>query len=120
MPAVLIVEDEKHILELAATNLRKRGYEILEAQTAQDGLGLLKKYRPNLLILDIKLPGKSGWDMLREIDSDKELTKLPVIIMSASASTNVDSYLYPNIVGRIYKPFGIANLLDLVATSIEQ
>ena len=118
MPRVLIVEDDINICQLVAINLSKRGYEMLEAQTVQDGLDLLKKYNPDMLILDIRMPSMSGWEMLRFIDSGSELTKLPVITITASVLDDRDAYPYPNIVARLIKPFDIPKLLDVTRACI--
>jgi DNA-binding response OmpR family regulator len=118
VPTVLIVEDDKDTSLLVAMNLKKRGYEIVEAQTAQDGLDLLKRHGPQLLVLDVKLRGSSGWDLLEAIDRDHTLTKLPVITMTASTFEKLDAYPYPNIVGRLTKPFEVTDLLRLVSSSI--
>jgi CheY-like chemotaxis protein len=113
MPTVLIVDDDKNISQLIAIHLRNRGYNTLEAQAVQAGLDLLKRHGPQLLVLNIRLPGASGWDMLKLIDSDQELPKLPVVIMTASVLGLVDEYAYPNIVGRLTKPFEANELLNL-------
>ena len=115
MPTVLIVEDEPHIRQFVIINLKARGYKTLDAETAEDGLQLLKKYRPQALILDIKLPGMSGWGMLNAIDHDPTLTKLPVIIMTASSVlSQPDEYLYPNISEKLNKPVSVTELMQAV------
>lgn len=118
MPTVLIVDDDKHICQFININLKKRGYETAEAQTVQDGLVLLKKHQPCLLILDLKLADASGWDMLREIDSDPALAKVPVIILTASSLEQANAYRYPNIAGRLTKPFEVATLLSILHSTI--
>lgn len=116
MPTILIVEDDKYISQFIAVNLRMRGYEALEAPTVQEGLDLLKNSRPQMLILDIKLPNMSGWDMLKTIDNDPALTKLPVIIMTASAlPQQSDEYAYSNLIEKLIKPFDAMALLHAVS-----
>ena len=115
MPTVLIVEDEPHIRQFVIINLKARGYKTLDAETAEDGLQLLKQYRPQALILDIKLPGMSGWGMLNAIDNDPTLPKLPVIIMTASSVlSQPDEYLYPNISEKLNKPVSVTELMQAV------
>ena len=116
MPTILIVEDEAHIRQFVAINLRARGYETLTAECAEDGIELLKAgNRPQVLILDIKLPGMSGWDMLNMIDHDSELPKLPVIVMTASSVlSQPNEYMYTNIVEKLNKPVSVAELMRAV------
>ena len=115
MPTVLIVEDEAHIRQFVAVNLRARGYDTLSAESAEGGLILLKTDMPQALILDIKLPGMSGWDMLSVIDHDPTLPKLPVIIMTASSVlSQPNQYPYANIVDKLNKPVSVTSLMHAV------
>jgi DNA-binding response OmpR family regulator len=112
MPTVLIVEDEKHICQFISINLKARGYATLNAETAEEGLQLLKQFAPDALILDIKLPGMSGWHMLDVIDHDSTVAKPPVIIMTASSVlSQPDEYPYPNIVEKLIKPVSVTDLV---------
>ncbi|MHB8628809.1 MAG: response regulator [Aggregatilineales bacterium] len=119
MSTILIVEDDKYIGQFIAINLSTRGYDALLAETVQEGLDLLRKFAPQLLIVDIKLPDMSGWDMLNIIDSDPTLAKLPVIIMTASTLPHqANEYSYSNIVETLIKPFGAIDLLRVVGAVV--
>jgi DNA-binding response OmpR family regulator len=113
-PTVLIVEDDKATRLLITLNLQRRGYETLEAGTIDEGLDLLRRYGPQFLILDIMLPGGSGWDMLKAIDGDDGLANIPTLIVTAMLLGQSDGYPYPNIVGRLIKPFKVEELLRLI------
>ncbi len=119
MSTILIVEDEKYIAQFISINLSTRGYDTLHAETVREALDLMRKYVPQLLIVDLKLPDMSGWEMLSVIDNDPTLTKLPVIIMTASYMVKqMDEYPYPKIVEKLVKPFGAAQLLRAVSAII--
>jgi|SRR5579859_5198116 len=118
MPTVLIVEDEENIRELVTLNLTKRGYQTLGAGTVPDGFDVLQRTHPQLLIVDIRMPDASGWELLRRIDDDPHLAKLPVVIMTASTLKMDDEYSYPNVVGRLVKPFEITELLQIAETGL--
>lgn len=121
MPTVLIIEDEKHICQFISINLKARGYETFQAETAEEGLQLLKKIAPDALILDIKLPGMSGWHMLEIIDHDSTAAKLPVIIMTASSVlSQPDEYPYPNIVDKLVKPVSVMDLVRPITSVFQQ
>lgn len=80
MKRILIVEDDKSIAELQRDYLEMSGYEVLCASDGDEGLRLLKHERFDLVILDLMLPGKTGFDILQEIASEKDF---PVLIVSA-------------------------------------
>lgn len=80
---VLVVEDEEDIRELIAYTLRKEGYYVKAVSTAEQGLGLIEELPPVLLLLDIMLPGKDGFELCRELKSESDSKNIPVIIISA-------------------------------------
>ncbi len=115
MPTILIVEDEIHIRQFVVVNLRARGYEVISLDNAEDGLRQLQANVPELLVLDIKLPGMSGWNMLECIANDPMLPQVPVIIMTAFSSLNApDEYPYEGIVERLAKPLSVDQLLHAI------
>ncbi|MDP3710384.1 MAG: response regulator [bacterium] len=84
MPKILVVEDEKSLLAAIQIKLQNEGYEVL---TATDGLGVVDKVKnekPDAILLDIFLPGKSGMDILEDLNREGILKSLPVIIISNS------------------------------------
>jgi len=81
---ILIVEDEKIMLELLQRKLTKEGYEILIARDGEEGLKTMKQKKPNLILLDIIMPKIGGFEVMEEMNKDKELKKIPVIIFSNS------------------------------------
>jgi DNA-binding response OmpR family regulator len=112
MPTVLIVEDDSNIRHFVAVNLKARGYTVLQAENAEDGLQQLREHTPGALVLDIKLPGMSGWDMLKQIDVDPKLLNIPVIILTASPlSDHPGDISYSNIADKLVKPVSTADLM---------
>jgi len=86
---ILIVEDNKDFLFLLAMQLRRGGYAIIEAQDGIEALDQLKDNKPDLLLLDLMIPGLSGFEVLERIKTEAELPKVPVIILSALAEPDV-------------------------------
>ena len=112
MPTLLIVEDDTNIRQFVAVNLRARGYTVLQAESAEDGLQQMREHSPAALVLDIKLPGMSGWDMLKQVAADPMLPNIPVIIMTASPLTDhVGEQTYTNIADKLIKPISVADLI---------
>ncbi|MGE5279313.1 MAG: response regulator [Deltaproteobacteria bacterium] len=80
---ILIVEDDKHILRLVTYNLEKAGFKCLSSATGEDGLKLAQSYPPDLVVLDIMLPGMDGFEFCRRLRADAALKNVPVLILTA-------------------------------------
>lgn len=94
---ILIIEDEANIRKLISVNLAARGYEVIEATDARQGLAILQNTLPSMVLLDIKLPDMSGWDVLKTMSEDPAYPQVPVIVITASlGSTNPDFPLHKN------------------------
>jgi DNA-binding response OmpR family regulator len=78
---ILIVEDEATLRRVIANNLRARGHEVVEAESAEQALTHVAASLPDLMLLDINLPDRSGWDVLRELQ--RRGGAVPTIIISA-------------------------------------
>ena len=111
MATVLIIEDEMNIRLFVSANLEARGYTVLEAETGDDGLRLLRDMRPNALILDMLLPDMTGWDVLDAMAADEVLKHIPVILMTASLNVG-EATKYPNLIQHVMKPASVNVLLD--------
>jgi len=110
MKKILIIEDEPSIRELVKYNLKTNGYEALEAEDGNLGMTLVYRDHPDLVLLDIMLPGKDGLDICRELRA--EGNKTPIIMLTAKSEESdkvqglecgADDY--------ISKPFGIRELM---------
>jgi two-component system response regulator AdeR len=116
MATILIVEDEPNVRKLVAVNLVQRGHQVLEAENGQQALEHLNGQRLALLILDIKLPDLSGWDILDRIITVPALsTNLPVLVMTASpVDQNTILNQYPCVAEIIIKPFNTDRLIKAI------
>lgn len=79
---ILIIEDNEEFRKIYGDRLVFDGYEVLEAVDGEQGLLLMKKELPDLVLLDIVMPKKDGFEVLREMMQDKELKDIPVIVLS--------------------------------------
>jgi len=82
MKKILVVEDEKDLRFFLKIALTQAGFEVREAIDAEEALEKIKEEKPDLILLDIILPGKSGFDFLIEIKKEPEFESIPVIIVS--------------------------------------
>jgi DNA-binding response OmpR family regulator len=78
---ILIIDDEKPTADLTAALLKERGFEIYQAPSAQAGLRMAYQHQPDLVLLDVILPDKDGWDVCRQL---RELSDMPIILVSAT------------------------------------
>jgi two-component system, cell cycle response regulator DivK len=84
MSLILIVEDNEKNMKLVRDVLQVKGYATLEAGTAEDGLAMAAQRRPDLILMDIQLPGMSGIDALKLLRADPATASIPVIAVTAS------------------------------------
>lgn len=80
---VLVVEDEESILELLRYNLEKEGFTVIPAASGEDGLALARRRRPDLILLDLMLPGMDGLEVCRLLKRSKETESIPVVMLTA-------------------------------------
>ena len=82
---ILLVEDNDKNRKLVRDVLTYKGYQIVEAETGEDGVRLARERRPHLVLMDIQLPGIDGIEALRQLRADEATRAIPVIAVTASA-----------------------------------
>ena len=87
MHRILIVEDERDIADLIGFNLLRAGYEIIKAHDGIEGTELAMREQPDLILLDLMLPGRDGYSVFRELRRDPRTVNTPVIMLTARAQT---------------------------------
>lgn len=110
---VLVVEDDQWIRSLMADLLAGEGYQVIEAPDGEAGLKLAKQQTPDVILLDLAMPEKSGLDVLHELKSGQPTHDIPVIVVSAYAMLMMGSDAR-RADGVIQKPFDLADLLAQV------
>lgn len=79
---ILVVEDDKFLRELISQKLTKEGYDVKEAIDGEDGVVKVKEEKPDIILLDLILPGMDGFEVLAKIKDDPEVENIPVVILS--------------------------------------
>lgn len=110
MKKILIIEDEPNIIELVGYNLKNNGYDYISAEDGLMGITLVHKEKPDLILLDLMLPGKNGHEICRELR--EEGNKTPIIMLTAK-SDEVDKILGLEFGADDYitKPFSVRELM---------
>ena len=115
MSTVLIVEDNDKNMKLARDVLQAKGYRTLEAVTGEEGVQLALEKRPDLVLMDIQLPGISGIDAFKQIRGDERTARIPVVALTASVTPTDRSAI--NAAGFdafVSKPISLKEFLDTV------
>ncbi|MFC2037618.1 response regulator transcription factor [Chloroflexota bacterium] len=80
---ILVVDDDRDIVRLVRSYLEQSGYEVLVAYDGETALHILRRERPDLVLLDLMLPGRDGWGVTRVVRGDEGLTATPIIMLTA-------------------------------------
>ena len=84
-PKILVIEDEADILEVISYNLEREGHKVISCRNGEQGLSRIRTDNPDLVILDLMLPGMDGVDVCRQVKSDPVTRAIPVIMVTAKA-----------------------------------
>ena len=117
---VLVVDDDPAIRRLVIAALKRDGYEFTEAANGREALDRMRAIQPDCVVLDLRMPSVSGWDVLQERVHDPELTKIPVIVVSANREPELIHALDKGICAFLPKPFDIGALSALVKACVSQ
>jgi len=82
---VVCIEDDEDMFKLIALILRSKGFEVLDARSGPDGLALIQRVKPDVVLLDIMLPEMNGWDVYKLMKDDEYMRTIPVIVVTAKA-----------------------------------
>jgi len=118
---ILIVDDEQDLRDLLQFNLKKEGYQILPAVDGEQALELAESYQPDLIILDIMMPGKNGLEVIGELRKNEETQDIPVIFLTAKDS-EIDEIVGLELGADDYiiKPISIRKLVARIKTALRK
>ena len=83
IPLVLAADDDPLIRELIQFRLERSGYEVVTAADGDEALRLIHERRPDLVVLDVMMPGRTGYEITRSLRADEETKQIPVILLTA-------------------------------------
>ncbi|HUF59518.1 MAG TPA: response regulator [Actinomycetota bacterium] len=119
MSRVLVVDDEPDVLLLCRLNLQQRGHELLEASTGRVALELARERQPDVIVLDLMLPGMTGYEVLEILKGDEQTSDIPVLVLTAK-SLRADRERSHGLgaAGFLTKPFLPSELCELVESLV--
>jgi len=113
---LIYIEDEPEMIDLVRLILNRKGYEVTGANGGREGLDLVRRLLPDLVLLDLMMPDVDGWDVYQQMKADPNTQNIPVIVITAKAQS-IDKILGLHIArveDYISKPFSPQELLDSV------
>lgn len=113
---VLVVDDEDGILAFVRDALEQEGYEVLTAPSGEEAVRLARRNRPDLILLDVQLPGADGWEVLNQLRAVSG-PQAPVVVMTGGYNEQ-DHALSTGAQGYLGKPFDIDDLISAVEAHI--
>ena len=119
-PVLLIADDDPEILSMLSLRLGKKGYDVLEAADGIETIRRAREKRPDVVILDVMMPRKNGWEVARELRSDPDLRDVGIVMLTAIGEkvNEMTSPLY-GADDYVDKPFDFADLEARIKRVIE-
>ena len=87
-PRLLIIDDEKEFIDTISVSLKALRYEVIEALSGEEGLEKTRTEKPDLIILDLAMPGTDGFDVCRKLKIDANFKSIPIVVLSAKFQPN--------------------------------
>lgn len=120
-PTILVIEDDPMTSRLVELMLVQEGYQVTIASNGLQGLEMAQALSPDLVLLDLMLPGPDGFDVLNQLQAKHQTAKIPVIVVS-SKSQHADKQTAANIGANAYltKPYKRAELLETIRSLLKR
>ena len=117
MARVLVVEDDHVIRELLVVNLKMEGHEAVTAADGNEALEVVARTHPDVVLLDMMLPGLDGWEVTSRLKGDSETSAIPIVALSARAmQADIDRGRELGVDHYVTKPFDPIDLMQLVGS----
>jgi len=110
---VVVVEDNRDINDLLSLILEDEGYRVISVTDGREALHAAREHQPDLITLDLALPGKDGWALARELQEDPATENIPILVISAY-TRDLDAPLRRKVARVISKPFYITQVINEV------
>ncbi len=121
MSLILIVEDNEKNMKLVRDVLQAKGYATIEAGTGEEGIRLAAEHKPDLILMDIQLPGISGIEALRALRASPETAAIPAVAVTASVMQQDRKQITEaGFDGYLGKPLNLKEFLDTVRAMLEK
>jgi two-component system, OmpR family, alkaline phosphatase synthesis response regulator PhoP len=118
--SILVVDDDPEIVAMLSTRLSKRGYKVTSAGDGNEAVELARRERPDIVLLDVMMPGKSGWEVARALKQDPVTQTVKIVMVSAiGEKTNEITAPIYGADAHVDKPFEFEHLERVIASLLE-
>jgi CheY-like chemotaxis protein len=114
--SILVVDDDPEIVALLTTRLGHRGYRVTSAGDGHRAIELARRERPAIIILDVMMPGKSGWEVAKDLKHDPVTKDIKIVMLSAMGKTNELTAAINGADASLDKPFEFEELERIIKT----
>lgn len=111
---VLVIDDDLPIRGMLASALRQNGYQVLLAGDGAEGQRALTIHHPDIVLLDLAMPGVNGWDFLQRLQETGHIGRVPIVVVSAHLRVEPQALLQMGVSAILPKPFNLHDLLELI------
>lgn len=121
MKTIMVVDDEPDIVYLVSKMLEKEGYNVVKARNGDDALEKMKKTKPDLVLLDVMMPGMNGWEVSKKMKAHPEYKSIPIAMLTVKSSPDdmEKSFSYAHCDAHIAKPLIKEKMLNTVKWLLE-
>lgn len=118
-PVIVVIEDNQDINDLLSLILEEEGYRVIPVTNGREAVDAARRHRPDLITLDLALPGKDGWAIARELQADEQTQNIPILVISAY-TRDLDPQLRRQAARVIPKPFYISQVVSEVEAILQR
>ena len=113
--SILFIEDEEELLATVGNLLRDKNYHVACVKSGEEAMSFLKENKPDLLLIDLKLPGMDGFDIMKEVQARESIAKIPMVVLTAYNDLNAMMYAKKSgAADYITKPFDFEYLITTI------
>ncbi len=121
MPKILVVEDNESSREMISRRLKRKGFAVIAAEDGEQGYALARSESPDLILMDISLPGINGWQVIELLKSEANTREIPLIVLTAHALVNDRARVEEiGCDGYFSKPFDFEGLLESIGRLLKE
>lgn len=119
MPKILVIEDQPLIVELIEMVLKPRGYEVFNTGDGLKALEMVHEVRPDLILLDVMLPGMDGYSIQSKLLEDEDSKLIPIVVITSKTQVEEVFQTSANVFGFISKPFSVKDLIQKIEAALK-
>jgi len=116
---ILVIDDEPELVDVIRKRLEANGYDVLSANNGEEGMEILLRERPDLILLDVRMPKMDGYTFVKEIGINKDVKKTPIIMLTAVDRLK-DLFELEGVKDYVVKPFDTETLVSKVKKCLQE